>query len=120
MKKRRIIKGFVVSVVIIVSIVVIVFLVLIHNSSSFLIEEKLLDSRTTKDGQLIEVYYKGGGATVNEVVQVKRKYGKEFEILDVFENYNHGRISSLSDSSLTVILSYTSEGQPDTVLINLK
>lgn len=120
MKKRRIFKRIVVSVTVAIFLLAIGFMFLIFNSSSFLIEEHLLDSRQTNDGKFIEIIYLGGGATVNEVVQVRSSRGKDSEILDVFENYNHARISSLSDSSLTVILSYTMEGKPDTTLVNLK
>lgn len=112
--------------IILIGLTVLIFIgiiggiVFLNNFTIFSSEENLLDSCKTKEGYSIEAYYVATGATTNDVVQIRRKDEKGYTLLKAFENYNKAEISLINDTTAKVILRFTSEGRPDTVLVNIR
>lgn len=94
-----------------------------QSCTLFAKDERLLSEHKKANGEKIQIYFIGVGATVNEVIQV-RKSGSD-KILWVSDKYNCLKSSNLiDDTSLRIILTDTGfhnyDNKFDTVLVNIK
>lgn len=110
-----------VLLIVFLAILVLTSVVLFFNNFKlFPKEEKFLDKCVTSDGVLIEAYHVKAGATANEVVQIKKKVGNNYTLLKAFENKNEAELHLIDDTTLKIVLRFTQEGRPDTVLLNIR
>ena len=105
------------------SIIAAILILIIHGCTFFEKDETLLAVHTKSNGEKIKIYYVGLGATMNDVIQV-RKANQE-KPLWVNEKYNYLESSKLiNDTSLQIVLSDTgyhnNNNKLDTIIINVK
>jgi len=106
-------------------IVITIFIIIlsIQGCTMFDKDERLLSEHNKINGEKIEIYYVGLGATTNDVIQV-RKSGSQ-KLLWVSDKYNYLKSSALlNDSSLQLVLSDTGyhnyNNKQDTIFVNIK
>ncbi|WP_147313953.1 hypothetical protein [Deminuibacter soli] len=105
------------------NITVILTTLIIQSCSLFEKDERLLTEHTTSNGQKIEIYYVGLGATTNDVIQV-RKSGLKKPVW-ISDKYNCLKASDLiNDISLRLVLTDTGfnnyTNKADTLLVDVR
>ena len=105
------------------TILLVIIILLSYGCNVFDKDETLLAEHIKINGEKVQIYYVGLGATTNDVIQVKK--ANEEKILWVTDKYNYIQSSKLiSDTSLQLVLSDTGyhnyNNKSDTIIINVK
>ena len=109
----------------IMSIGIVLLAIAIYFALSFEMfpEEKELLNKFTMNGETYEVYYLGGNATTQEVIQIKKKDKGEEYLIKAFEGYNDlEELRIVNDSVVQFILiddSYKTN-KPDTLVLKMQ
>lgn len=95
----------------------------IQGCTMFDKDERLLSKHRKNNGEKIEIFYVGLGATTNDVIQVRESSSQK--LFWVSDKYNYLKSSALlNDSSLQLVVSDTGyhnyDNKPDTILVNIK